>query len=261
MELYHYFSGTLPLIVNIPHAGTYVPPAILERFTGDAKRLPDTDWHVERLYAFVRDLGAHMLVATHSRYVVDLNRATDGQSLYPGKFTTGLCPLTLFDGTPVYHEGKSPDEKEVNERIEAYWRPYHLRLQTLVDEVKSRTGGVVLFDAHSIGSQIPKLFDGTLPDLNIGTADGASASPAVTEPLLASVRSSHYSVAYNGRFKGGYITRHYGQPAQGVQAIQLELAQKNYMQETYPFTYDETKAQCLQTALKALLAVLAEKRA
>jgi N-formylglutamate deformylase len=255
---YLYRPGTVPLIVSMPHTAAYVPAAILDRFVPAAKQLPDTDWHIDRLYGFAGVLGAHMLTPSYSRYVVDLNRAPDNASLYPGKFTTGICPTTLFDGAPLYQEGQAPDEKEIARRIDDYWQPYHDKLQSLIDELKAQHGRVALFDAHSICSQVPTLFTGVLPDLNFGTADGKTADAALCEKLLACAKRSDYSVVDNGRFKGGYITRHYGNPAQGVQAVQLELAQKNYMQETHPFAYDEAKAGRLQAVLQALLSIIIE---
>lgn len=252
MSLFNYHPGNTPLIVSIPHTGTFVPPEILDRLSEPAKRLPDTDWHVERLYDFARGLGAHVLAATHSRYVVDLNRAPDDSSLYPGRFTTGLCPLTLFDGSPLY-TGNAPDDREIKKRTETYWQPYHDKLQSLIAEAKAKHGRAVVFDAHSIRSEVPTLFSGTLPDLNLGTADGKSCDAKLAEALLAHAKASPYSAVLNGRFKGGYITRHYGDPANGVDAVQLELAQKNYMSEDYPFAYDEAKAGRLRATLKGLL--------
>lgn len=257
MQTFHYFSGTVPIILSIPHTGTYVPDNILERFQSPAKQLPDTDWHLEQLYAFAHELGIHMLVATHSRYVVDLNRAPDGESLYPGKFTTGLCSTTLFDGTPIYQIGMEPDEKEVQERIQTYWQPYHHKLQTLINELKTNKR-VIVFDAHSICSRVPKLFDGLLPSLNIGTADGQSASRALSDRVFSYCKNTPYSTVINERFKGGYITRHYGNPGQSVDAIQLELAQFNYMNELFPFSYDKNKAKEFQTMLFGLFSLLME---
>lgn len=255
-ERYIYSPGTVPVLVNMPHMATYVPPELLERFTKRAKQLPDTDWHIDRLYTFARELGVHMLAPTHSRYVVDLNRAPGNESLYPGKFTTGTCPMALFDGMPVYQEGLEPDDIEIAQRITDYWHPYHRKLQSIIDELKAQHDRVVIFDAHSICSQIPTLFDGVLPDLNIGTADGTTADAALCKKLFACAKASPYSAVYNGRFKGGYITRHYGKPQEGIHAVQLELAQKNYMQEMFPFAYDEAKAEQLQQTLKMLLSVL-----
>lgn len=265
MEAFRYYPGSLPLVVSIPHCGTYVPPTILDRFTDAAKRLPDTDWHVERLYDFVRGMGAHLLVATHSRYVIDLNRAPDDASLYPGKFTTGLCPATLFDGSPLYRAGQEPDAAEIEERKKLYWQPYHTKLSELLQSEQVRgaqrqgersDGGgsppsiIMLLDAHSIASRVPTLFEGILPDLNLGTAEGASCDPVLAQALERCCAQSGYTYVHNGRFKGGYITRHYGNPTLGLHAVQLELAQKNYMQEECPFTFDEMRAAQLQQALQ-----------
>lgn len=256
MEPFRYFAGSIPLIVSVPHCGTFVPEGILARLTPAAKQLPDTDWHVDRLYAFAREMGVHMIAATHSRYVVDLNRGADNASLYPGQFTTGLCPTTLFDGAPLY-TGAAPGAAEVAERTELYWKPYHARLSSLIAELKATHGKVILFDAHSIASQVPLLFEGTLPDLNFGTADGVTADAGLMVRVMNACAGSRYSVVHNGRFKGGYITRNYGRPAEGVQTIQLELAQKNYMQEQAPFAYDEAKALELQEVLCRVLSCVA----
>lgn len=254
MKPYHYFPGRVPVILSIPHMGTEVPDEILNRFTANARHLPDTDWHLDRLYSFAQEFGVHILMANYSRYVIDLNRAPNGESLYPGKFTTGLCPLTLFDGTPIYQAGMEPDENEIQQRIQKYWQPYHDKLQSLIDEMKTQR--IVVFDAHSIGSRIPLLFEGVLPSLNIGTADGASAHLELTEKILQHCENSDYSTVCNGRFKGGYITRHYGNPSLGVDAVQLELTQKNYMQENYPFAYEEDKARELQVVLHGIISLL-----
>lgn len=256
MEPYRYFPGTLPLLISIPHCGTHVPAPILERFTPEAKQLRDTDWHVDRLYDFAREMGAHVLAATHARYVVDLNRAPDDASLYPGSFTTGLVPTTLFDGSPIY-AGKAPDAAEIAARVEQYWRPYHARIAQWIAEQRDAHTKCI-FEAHSIKSRVPLLFEGQLPDLNFGTAEGASASAAFTARVMEVAAASGYSHVLNGRFKGGYITRHYGNPAAGVHAIQLELSQVNYMDEQPPFAYDEAKARALQTTLKAVLGAVAQ---
>lgn len=251
MDMFNYTAGTVPVILSIPHTGTHVPAAILDRFTHKAKPLPDTDWHVEKLYGFARELGVHIVAATHSRYVIDLNRGADDASLYPGQFTTGLCPTTLFDGSPLYLTGEQPSAEEIRERTKIYWQPYHDKLSTLIETLKQKYEGVTLFDAHSIRSHVPTLFEGTLPDLNLGTAHG-TADPALVAKLIDICAASGYSYAHNGRFKGGYITRHYGKPKSGINTVQLELAQSNYMDEE-TFAYDETKAEKLQLVLRALV--------
>ncbi len=257
MDPYHYFPGTLPVVVSVPHVGTYVPESILERFEPPAKQLRDTDWYVDKLYDFARQIGVHMLVATYSRYVIDLNRSPDGHSLYPGQFTTGLCPTTLFDASPIYKAGLEPDAQEIQQRTQDYWKPYHNKLKLLMHTLRDGSQRVALFDAHSIASHVPTLFEGRLPDLNLGTADGTSANDEVTQMLLSIAQESSYSTVVNGRFKGGYITRHYGMPEHGIHAVQLELAQINYMDENAPFAYDEKKAQTLQATLRPMIEALA----
>lgn len=255
MELYQYIPGTVPVLLSLPHTGTYVPNSLLQRFSASAKQLPDTDWYLEQLYSFAQDMGIHLLIATHSRYVVDLNRPPNGQSLYPGKFTTGICPITSFDGGPIYQKGMEPSEEEIQNRIATYWFPYHHKLQSLIDELKTKSR-VILFDAHSIRSKVPSLFEGVLPSINLGTADGQSADKALIDKVTTYCQNTAYSTVLNGRFKGGYITRHYGNPAANIDAIQLELTQLNYMDESFPFTYDLDKAKECQTMLSELLTLL-----
>ena len=254
-----FHQGTQPLLVSMPHAGTYVPPALAARFTEEARQVPDTDWHMERLYAFAKDMGASILAATHSRYVVDLNRPPDGASLYPGQSVTGLCPVDTFDDTPIYTRGDVPDDSEIAARRDAVWAPYHAQLRAELDRIRAQHGVAVLWDAHSIRSVLPRFFEGKLPDLNLGTADGASCSPALAQELLAIARSAPgYTGVLNGRFKGGHITRHYGQPERNIHAVQLEMTQCSYMQEALPFSYLPEVAAGVQPHLERMLkAVLA----
>jgi N-formylglutamate deformylase len=252
----HIFSlhrGTAPLLVSLPHDGSFIPPELGARMTPEARRAPDTDWHVSRLYAFARELGASVLAPRHSRYVVDLNRPEDDTSLYPGQNTTGLCPAVRFSGDPVYLEGEAPGPAEIAARVQRYWRPYHDALRGEIARLRAAHERVVLWEGHSIRGELPFLFEGRLPDLNLGTADGASCSPALQAKLEAvlSMQRDHDWVA-NGRFKGGYITRHYGVPDEGVDAVQLEISQRNYMDED-SFAWDETRAATLQRALRRLL--------
>lgn len=254
MQPFTFHQGTQPLLISMPHAGTYVPPALAERFTEEARHVPDTDWHMERLYAFAKDIGASILVATHSRYVVDLNRPPDGASLYPGQSVTGLCPVDTFDDTPIYAQGDVPDEAEIASRREAVWAPYHAQLRTELDRIRALHGVAVLWDAHSIRSVLPRFFEGKLPDLNLGTADGASCAPELAAELLQIAKAAQgYTAVLNGRFKGGYITRHYGQPGQGVHAVQLEMTQCSYMQEALPFDYLPAVAAGVQPHLERML--------
>lgn len=253
MDILTLHRGTAPLLISLPHDGSAIPDELASRMTEAAGKAPDTDWFVSRLYDFARSLGASILVPAYSRYVIDLNRPPDDVSLYPGQNTTGLCPIVQFSGEPVYLDGEEPTLAEVTERIECYWRPYHDALQAELQRLHSRHGRVVLWEGHSIRSRVPFLFEGRLPDINLGTASGASCS-AATQQRLERVLSgqSKYSWVSNGRFKGGYITRHYGRPAEGIEAIQLELAQCNYMDEERA-SYDEHKAEQIQELLRTLL--------
>ena len=246
--------GSAPLLVSLPHDGTELPPDIAARMTDAARAVPDTDWHVSRLYAFARELGASILVPRYSRYVVDLNRPPDDTSLYPGQNTTGLCPTRRFSGDPVYLAGQEPSAGEVRERVERYWRPYHDALRDELERLRAAHGRVVLWEGHSIrGSGLPFLFEGRLPDLNLGTANGASCSPRLQARLEAVLSAQPgYDWVANGRFKGGHITRHYGDPARGIDAVQMETSQRNYMDED-SFEYDQGKAARLQVVLRNLI--------
>jgi N-formylglutamate deformylase len=232
-------QGTRPLLISMPHVGTHVPPALAARFTDEARHVPDTDWHLEQLYDFADALGASVLVATHSRYVVDLNRPPDGTSLYPGQSVTGLCPVDTFDDTPVYANAADvPGDEEIAQRRDAVWLPYHRQLQAELDRLKAVHGTIALWDAHSIRSVLPRFFEGKLPDLNLGTGNGTSCDAALADTLLGIASAARgYTGVLNGRFKGGHITRQYGNPAGGVHAVQLEMTQSSYMQEQLPFDY------------------------
>ena len=251
MEPYRFRRGKAPLLVSMPHTGTYVPDWLEPRLTRAAKALPDTDWHLEQLYSFVDELGASVLVATHSRYVVDLNRPPDNASLYPGQDTTGIVPVDTFHKAPLYLAGFAPSETEVRSRIDQYWKPYHAKLSSELMDLKKEHGYALLWDAHSILSEVPRFFAGKLADFNLGTADGRSCRPGVGEKLLE--RISGYTKVLNGRFKGGYITRTYGKPADNVHAVQLELAEAVYMEEQPPFRFREHLAKNVRPQLRALL--------
>ncbi|NOV25186.1 N-formylglutamate deformylase [Cupriavidus necator] len=249
--------GTRPLLVSMPHVGTHLPASVSQRLTAEARTVPDTDWHLERLYDFARELGASVLVATHSRYVVDLNRPPDNANLYPGQDTTGLCPVDTFDKTRLYADGNGPDDAEIAARRDAIWHPYHQALAAELARLKAAHGTVALWDAHSIRSVLPRFFDGKLPDFNLGTANGDSCDAALASQLLEQASAvPGLTAVLNGRFKGGYITRQYGKPADGVHAVQLELSQCAYMSEVYPFAYDEALATALQPALRGMLATV-----
>jgi N-formylglutamate deformylase len=247
-------QGTLPLLISIPHAGTFIPDDIAATMTPDARFVDDCDWHLERLYDFAVGLGASMIVPSHARYVVDLNRPPDNENLYPGQDTTGLVPVDTFDKAPLYPAGGLPDADEIARRRDLYWRPYHDALQGEIARLKREHGRVLLWEAHSIRSQVPRFFEGRLPDFNLGTANGASATPGLAEALAACVNAhGGFTAVANGRFKGGYITRQYGVPDTGVQAVQLELAQITYMEEARPYAYDDARAAQVVPLLRTLV--------
>ena len=258
MEHFTLHRGSTPLLVSLPHDGTAIPDDIVARMTPQALRVPDTDWHVGLLYAFAKDLGASVIAPRWSRYVVDLNRPPDGHALYPGRSETGLVPYNTFASDPVYQPGAEPGAEEIAARVETYWRPYHAALQEELQRLRETHGRAVLWDGHSIRSRVPMFFDGRLPDFNLGTANGASCSPALQQRLtqvldrFAGPAASGYSHAINGRFKGGHITRHYGKPDDGVDAVQLELAQCTYMDEE-TFEYESDRAAPVQQVIRALL--------
>lgn len=250
------FEGTAPLLVSLPHDGTALPADIEAHMTAAARRVPDTDWHVGRLYALARGMGASVIAPRWSRYVADLNRDPAGHALYPGRSETSLVPVTTFAGEPIYAADAVPDTAAIDARRQAYWQPYHDALQAELQRMRAVHPRVVLWDGHSIRSRVPMFFDGQLPDFNLGTASGNSCSPALQDALTRVLETrgvaGGYSHVVNGRFKGGYITRHYGQPATGVEAVQLELAQYTYMDED-SFDYLPDRAAPVQAVIRELL--------
>jgi N-formylglutamate deformylase len=254
MAVFEVHQGTSPVILAFPHTGTDVPPAVWERLNDNGKILADTDWHIHDLYSGLLD-DATTVRATFHRYVIDANRDPDGSSLYPGQNTTGLVPDTDFDGKPIWKPGEEPTQSDIEERLREFHAPYHAALAAEIDRVKSIHGIAVLYDCHSIRSHIPFLFEGKLPDFNIGSDMGKTCDPAI-EKIVVDVTSAatDYTSILNGRFKGGWTTRHYGQPETGVHAIQMELAQCSHLTtEAPPFAYDEAKAAKLRTHLKEIL--------
>jgi N-formylglutamate deformylase len=254
MDILTLERGTAPLLISLPHDGSHLPADIAARMRPAARRSPDTDWHVGKLYApLARELGASLLRPLASRYVVDLNRPADGHALYPGRRETGLASTIGFDGQPLYLDGCEPDADEVARRVDAWWRPYHQALADEVERLLALHGHVVVWEGHSIRSRVPMLFDGRLPDFNLGTADGASCGAELQWRLTNVLESQDdYDFVVNGRFKGGYITRHYGQPERGVQTVQLELSQCRYMDED-SFVWDAARAAPVQALIGRLL--------
>jgi N-formylglutamate amidohydrolase len=257
VNLYELHAGEAPLVIDVPHAGTHVPPEIATRLTPAARAVPDTDWHVDRLYAFARDADVTLLAATHSRYVVDLNRDPSGAALYPGADNTELCPTRTFAGDPIYADGRGPDEGEIAARRAAYFDPYHAVLAAEVARLRARHGYAILLDGHSIRALVPRFFAGRLPDLNLGTAGGTSCASAVEAAATAVLAgATGFTHVVNGRFKGGYVTRHFGRPADGIHALQLEVAQACYMDEAPPYRRNPARVSALAAILRRLVDAL-----
>ena len=244
-------KGTEPILVSMPHIGTDIPNALQVHFVPRALDVEDTDWHLARLYDFLPSMGASVLTPTISRYVIDLNRPPDNAPMYPGASNTELCPTHFFTGEALYQAGQEPTPQEIERRKVLYWQPYHDALAAELARIKAIHGFALLWDAHSIRSQIPWLFEGKLPDLNLGTASGVAAHSKIAD--AAASEANRFSHVINGRFKGGYITRQYGRPAQHIHAIQLEKCQSVYMQETAPFPYDEALASQFQPTLAKMV--------
>lgn len=252
--LFTLHRGQGPLLVSVPHAGTWLPPELRPRFTEAALAVEDTDWHLDQLYAFATGLGASLILPRCSRYVVDLNRPPTDAPMYPGVNNTGLCPVQNFRGEPIYREGQAPDPAEIVQRRDRFWKPYHQVLADELARLKAVHGHAVLFDGHSIKSELPWLFEGRLPDLNLGTAEGRSCAPSMRAVVArVAAGADGFSQVLDGRFKGGYITRHYGQPEQGVHAVQLEMCWSTYMAEQPPYALDPARVARLQPVLQALL--------
>lgn len=246
-------KGRMPLLISMPHAGLRLTPSVEAGLVDEARSLPDTDWHIPQLYDFAAELGASTLAAEYSRFVIDLNRPSDDKPLYVGA-TTGLFPSILFDGVPLFKDGQAPGAEERATYLQQIWTPYHQTLQQELARLQDEFGYALLFDAHSIRGHIPHLFDGRLPDFNLGTFNGSSCDAELAANLQGICASaSDYSHVLNGRFKGGHITRHYGNPANHIHAVQLELAQGTYMDEFEPFHYRPDLAKPTRVVLKQLL--------
>jgi N-formylglutamate deformylase len=248
--------GTTPLLVSVPHVGTEIPDDVAAQLVPRALATEDADWHLDRLYAFVEDVGASLLVPRFARYVVDLNRPPENTVMYPGRNNTELCPTRFFSGEPLYRDGQTPDDADVARRVTAYWQPYHDALGAELDRLRAGHGRAMLLDGHSIQAELPWLFDGRLPDLNLGTADGASCAPALRARLarVLAEQGGGYTHVVDGRFKGGYITRRYGRPADGIHAVQMEMGFHCYL--TPPHDYDETRAAAVRPVLRSLVETL-----
>jgi N-formylglutamate amidohydrolase len=248
-DVFSFHDGDTPLLVSVPHDGWQLPPDIVQTMSEIGRGIPDTDWHVAQLYEFARDRGASMIVANFSRYVVDLNRPADDAAMYEGELATGLCPIRTFAGDDIYRDQPLID---TGARVAAYWRPYHDRIAEALTELRKRHGVALLWDAHSITSRVPQLFDGELAVLNLGTWGGRSCDASIADAVMSVAKQSNYDAVLDDRFKGGHITRNYGDPDTNVHAIQLELAQRAYMHER-TLAYDRDKAAKLRATLELML--------
>jgi N-formylglutamate deformylase len=253
--------GEAPLIVSFPHTGTDIPPEFARRLASLWLARKDADWWIDKLYGFAAELGATVIHTAISRTIIDVNRDPSGASLYPGQATTGLCPTTTFDGEPLYRPGEEPGTDEIAERRARFFEPYHAALAAEIARLRGTHSKIVLYDCHSIRTAIPRLFPGELPTFNIGTNNGASCDAALSAAVTAICANTSFSHVVNGRFTGGWITRRYGRPAEGVHAIQMELACRGYMHETlgpvdekiWPTAYDASYAAPMRAALARIL--------
>lgn len=251
-EVFSFAAGDLPLLISIPHDGRLLAPGQAGHITAVARTLPDTDWHVRKLYTFAAEIGANVIAANYSRYVVDLNRGAEDAALYEDQIVTGLFPTKTFAGEEIYEAGQIISTQLRKQRISAYWRPYHRQIAATLAKIRQKFGYALLWDAHSIASEVPKLFSGVLPDFNIGSNNGESCHPDIVAALMSAAGKSARSTVLDERFVGGFITRQYGAPEEGIHAIQLELAQHNYMDEK-TFSYMSVQAEKLSHDLRELL--------
>ncbi len=256
MDIFKFTEGTGPVLMSIPHVGEHISPDVAAKLADAAEGVTDTDWYLDRLYNFSGELGLHVLQATHSRYVIDLNRSPDNVSLYPGQNVTELVPTSTFSEEPLYPAGGEPDDAEIARRLETYWYPYHTKLAETLAALKEEYGYAVLFDCHSIKSVVPRFFEGKLTDFNLGTASGASCAPDLRQQLSGALaQDDWYTLAVDGRFTGGYITRHFGSPNDNVHAFQLELSTATYMDEEPSWAWREDLANQVRPSLRRMMQV------
>lgn len=256
-DTYSLHRGNTPLLISLPHVGTLIPDALRAAMVARAGNVEDTDWHLDQLYGFARAMGASLLVPRYSRYVIDLNRPPENTPMYAGVNNTELCPTRFFTGDPLYRPGCEPTPEQIAQRRESYWRPYHVALAAELARIKSLHGHAALLDGHSIRSELPWLFEGRLPDLNLGTVGGISCEPSLRASLMGLLSvQRHFTHVVDARFRGGYITRHYGQPTEHVHAVQLEMCWSCYMVEAAPYAVDAARLAPLNPVLRGLVQTL-----
>ena len=260
-DIFSLHCGNTPLLISFPHVGTQIPADQQARYSARALQVEDTDWFLDRLYAFAAELGATLIVPRHSRYLIDLNRDSDNRPMYPGQNNTELCPTRHFTGEAIYRAGQAPEEAEVRRRVAVYWQPYHNALSAELARIKAQHGHAVLLDAHSIKSELPWLFDGTLPHMNVGTVQGASCDANLSRNVAAVFAAqADYSHVINGRFQGGHITRHFGRPEEHIHSVQLEMCWRAYMDEASPYVWHEARAAAVTPLLRQLVLTLRDWR-
>jgi N-formylglutamate deformylase len=259
-DFVHVERGEAPLIVAFPHGGQEIPAELESKFISPWQARVDTDWWIDRLYDFATSMGATTVRTSVSRSVIDVNRDPSGASLYPGQATTELCPTMIFDGAPLYRDGAAPDQHEIDQRRRRWFEPYHEKLREEIARLRRSHGQVVLYDAHSIRGRVPRLFDGELPLFNLGTNGGSTCAASLRDSVASILKSSGESFVIDGRFRGGWTTRHYGRPMEGVHAIQMELAQRAYLEEqdtlapsNWPAPFDDSRATHIRGALQSVL--------
>ena len=256
MEAFSFSAGETPLLVSMPHSGLALTPQVQSGLTEKALTLPDTDWHVPEVYSFLGELGVGRISANYSRYVIDLNRPLDDAPLYASK-TTGLFPSILFDESPVFKPACLPNKRHHQFCKENIWQPYHGKITEELECLKAKFGYAILFDAHSIAPETPMLFEGRLADFNFGNNNGEASSQKWLQAASGVVPDGTYSRVSNGRFKGGYITRSFGNPKKNIHAIQLELSQACYLKnQSHPYSIDSNKLANLQAVLKQVIKTL-----
>ena len=257
IDTYTLRRGTSPLLISLPHVGTVIPGGQQHRYTARALETEDTDWFLDRLYGFAADLGATLIVPRFSRYLIDLNRSSDNTPMYPGQNNTELCPTRHFSGDLLYRDGFAPDDAEIARRIDQYWQPYHDALRDELTQITKVHGHAVLFDAHSIKSELPWLFDGQLPHMSIGTASGNSCAASLRDVVTRVFSAqSAFSHVVDARFKGGHITRHFGRPSEGIHAVQLEMGWRAYMEEAPPYRWNDARAASVTPLLERVVQTL-----
>jgi N-formylglutamate deformylase len=249
----------LPIVISVPHAGTAFPDDIQSELKTSLLPPDDTDWFVHQLYDFAAELGIPVLKANYSRWVVDLNRNPDSSPLYhDGRVLTGLCTTTTFLGESIYIDERTEiNPAEVARRKTRYFEPYHEALQQLLDATKARFGRVLLWDCHSIRRVVSAIHDGPFPDLILGSADQTSASAVLIEQALHELGGGPHSLKHNTPFKGGYITRHFGRPAEQQHALQLEMSKDVYMDDAEQ-QYDQPRATQIRAILRQTLLMLGQ---